>query len=120
TTGPAFGLAQRTPENKGEEGTARPLFLLTGVEGLGGRPCRSLAPGARGIRRHSLDGRSWTNTGTHPMESETGRRNDACSEGQPGYSLLGKVECAGRSFLDARSKGQTGHPVHAVKMGWKP
>ena len=47
-------------------GAAWLTSVLAEREKLEGRPCRSFAPGARTIKLCSLDGRSWTNTGTLP------------------------------------------------------
>ena len=65
---------------------AGPPFVLAEGEEVAGRPCRSFAPGARGLRRPSLDGRSRTNTGTLPTDSEIGRQNEARSEGRSTHS----------------------------------
>src|SRR2546422_7038624 len=90
-------------------GAAWLTSVLAEREKLEGRPCRSFAPGARTIKLCSLDGRSWTNTGTLPRDIGTRRQQDARSGGSARPPEL--VTCASWGRVKA---GGTRHGLHRL------
>ena len=89
--------------------------VLAELEELEGRPCRSFAPGARTIRMCSLDGRSWTNTGTLPMDIWKRRQKDARSRGSTRPPLKGTIQlCPWQSSLRALAQLPQGNKIPAL------